>query len=305
MIATSMHVVMLCVGLQNSQRASLKVCLQTTDLVQGIACLDDTISKIYVICINCDTITVFHAMPPYEQLRAIRVSGLMEPTDIAACSINRILYVSDRAEQCVWQVTSGGKVDKRFPTWSPVKRKANAVFPVSLSVRSGRLVIVEMAKVSVCNAHDDKVDEIRFPESVTLHHAVETERQSVLVALTDSGADVSRSTIHEMKQDRDEKWIVARKLDLASILSHECISHPQYMTWDRHGYLYVATHKSRKVLVLDSALNLVRSVRLRKRSMPNRMCFLSEQAKLLLSVDAGFSVNVYSGIVPPPQYPKK
>ena len=79
-----------CVGLRIYQRASLKVRLDTTALVRGIAYLNDnSVSKIYIVCCNCDTIAVYHASPPYEQLRGIRVSGLREPTDIAACSINR------------------------------------------------------------------------------------------------------------------------------------------------------------------------------------------------------------------------
>jgi len=295
-----------CVGLQNCQRAGLKVRLQTSALVQGVAYLDDAVSKIYAVCVNCDTVSVFHAMPPYEQLRGIYVNGLRQPTDIAACTVNRILYVSDKAEGCVWQVTTGGKADWRIPVWSPTRRKTNAVSPVSLSVRYGRLVVVEVSRLSVCNAHDHRMDEIKFPESVTLHHAVETEHNSFLVALTtDSSADRSRSTIREMKLDSNGKWIVARELNTGTVLPHTHISLPRYMTWDTHGYLYVAVRDSRKVLVLDGELNVVRSVRLRKRSMPSRMCSFSQQAVPLLMVDADVSVNIYSGIVPSARYSEK
>ena len=294
-----------CLGLQNCRRASLKVRLQTSAVVQGVAYLDDEVSKVYVICTNCDTISVFHAMPPYEQVRGLHVSGLRQPTDIVACTTNGLLYVSDWAAHCVWQVTSGGKVDWRLPTWSPTKRKTDAFHPISLSVRSGRLVVVEISKVSVCNAHDDRVYEINFPESVTLHHASETEHQSYLIAMTDSSTDKRHSVICEMKQDHDGKWITARELGLNSVLPRTHISRPRYMTWDTRGYLYIAADDSHKVLVLDSELNMVQTVRLRKHSMPYRMCFLTRQAILLLAVDAGFSVNVYDGIMPPPQYPKK
>jgi len=293
------------VGLQNCRHASLKVRLQTNALVRGVAYLDD---KYYIVCTNSDTISVFHVMPPHEQLRGIYVSGLREPTDIVACAINGILYVSDWSTGCVWQVTTGGKVDWRLPAWSPTRRKADAVSPVSLSVRSGRLVVVESGKILICNAHDDRVDEIKFPESVTLRHAAETEHHSLLVALTDSRADKSHSTICEMKQDHqdhNEEWIVSRELDLRSVTPHTHISQPRYITWDSHGYFYVATDNSRKVLVLDNELKMVRSVHLRKRSMPHRMCFLSQQDILLLVVDAGFSVNAYGEIMPLHQIHKK
>ena len=293
------------VGLQNCQRASLKVRLQTSTLVRGVACLDDDVGRIYVVCRDCDTVAVFHATPPYEQLRGIRVSGLREPTDMAACDANRILYVSDWAERCVWQVTPGGKVDWRLPAWSPSRRKAAAVSPLSLSVRSGRLVVVEPDKVSLCSAHDERMEEIRFPESVTLHHAAETEHRSLVVALTDSGADKSRGAIREMKPDHSGDWIVVRELDLSSALLHTPVSEPRCMAWDSSGCLYVVADSSSRVLVVDDSLNVVRSVRLSKRSLPHRMCFLSRRGMPMLAADAGFSVNLYAGIIPTLQYPMK
>ena len=247
--------------------------------------------KIYAICENSNTISVFHAIPPYEQLRGINVGGLIKPTDIVACAMNSLLYVSDRAKGCVWQVTTGGKVDYRLPTWSPARRKTSAVYPVSLSVRFGRLVVVETSKVLIYDSHDDKLDEInKFPISATLYHGVETDHHTFLVAMSDK----SHSTIQEMEKDGNEKWLPVREWKLRS---SNTSAQPLYMAWDAVGSLYVVTHDSCKVLVLDKALNEVRSVRLNKRSVPTRLCFLTQRLKRkpFLLVGAGFSVNIYDG----------
>jgi len=284
--------------MQNCRRASLKVRFHTSGRVRGVAFLDDAVGKICAVCENFDTISVFNAMPPYEQLRGIHVNGLRGPTDIVACTMKRLLYVSDQLEGCVWQVTTGGKVDLRFPTWSPTRRKASSVNPVSLSVRRGRLVVVEVGRVSVYDPHDNKADEIKFPDSVTLHHAVENDRRAILVALSDSNADMScSSVIREMQQDVIGKWCAVREWNLQN-------SDPLYMALDTLGFLHVAIRNSRKVLVLDNTLSEVRSIRLHRRSMPKRLCFLALRYKLYLIVESGAGVSVYDGVIPPVLYPK-
>lgn len=268
-----------------------------------MAFLDDAVGKIYAICENSNTISVFHAIPPYEQLRGINVTGLVEPTDIVACTTNKLLYVSDRAEGCVWQVTTGGKVDYRLPSWSPARRKTSAVCPVSLSVRFGRLAVVEISRILIYDSHDDKLDEIKFPVSATLHHGTETDRRSYVVALTDT----SHSAVQEMDRDGSGKWIPVREWNLRStntslqplyMGSTDTSLQPLYMAWDVAGFLYVLISDSCKVLVLDKALSEVRSVRLKKRSLPTRLCFLTQSRKLFLVVGAGFGVNIYDGAVP-------
>ena len=290
-------------GLQNCRRTKLKVHFQTSVLIQGVAWLDDDVSKIYAVCQHWNTISVFHAFPPYEQLRGIHVSGLKEPTDIVACNTKRLLYVSDRAERCVWQVTTGGKANLHLPLWTPTKRKANAVLPVSLSVRSGRLVVVEIRKISIYDSVSDKTDEIGFSDSVTLHHAVESDHHSILVALSDRSVDLNHSTIQEMNRDVTGEWLPTNEWKLETIGSPSAkICQPLYMAWGVCGNLYVAIHDRQRILVLDSSLNRVRCVRLSKRSTPSRLCFLSRQRKQFLVVDVGFGVDMYDGVIPSDQY---
>jgi len=294
-----------CAGLQNCRRATLKAHFQTSALIQGVAWLDDAMSKIYAVCRNWNTINVFHALPPYEQLRGIHVSGLKEPTDIVACNTNRLLYVSDRAERCVWQVTTGGKTDLHLLLWTPTKRKASAVLPVSLSVRLGRLIVVEIRKISVYDTFSDKTDEIGgFSDSVTLHHAVETDHRSVLVALSDRSVDLNRSAVRKMELVKGE-WLPTNEWNLNAFRSCPAnIGQPLYMAWGVCGNLYVAIHDRQRILVLDSSLKRVRCVRLSKRSTPSRLCFLSRQRKQFLIVDVGFGVDMYDGVIPSDQYPK-
>ena len=245
------------VGLQNCRRTKLKAHFQTSALIQGVAWLDDAMSKIYVVCRNWNTISVFHALPPYEQLRGIHVSGLKEPTDIVACTTNRLLYVSDHAKRCVWKVTSGGKADLHLPLWTSTKRKASAILPVSLSVRSGRLVVVEIRKISAYDSVSDKTDEIGFSDSVTLHHAVETDHHSILVALSDRSVDLNHSTVRKMELVEGE-WLPKNEWNLNAFRSCPAnIGQPLYMAWGVCGNLYVAIHDRQRILVLDSSLNRV------------------------------------------------
>ena len=271
--------------------------------VCGVAYLNDAVGKICIVCRNWDTISVFHAMSPYEQLRGIHVNGLQQATDIVACPVNMLLFVADYDAGCVWQVTTGGKVDGRLhtlPVWSPSKRTATEVYPVSLSVRSGRLAVVEENRILICDPHSDKRDEIEFDQLVTVHHAVEKEHHSFIVALTDRSPDMRRSAIRNVEQDQNSgKWIRSREWnfrDLAPPLAD--IHRPLYMALDTSGCLYVASDNSRRVLVLDSKLNVVRSVCLRKRSMPKRLSFLSHpRQSLSLIVAAGYTVSVYDDLV--------
>ena len=283
---------MRCVGLQNCQRANLKASLHTSDRIRGVAYLDDDVGKIYIICENSNAIDVFHAIPPYEQLRGINISRLVDPTDIVACDTNMLLYVSDHTAGCVWQVTTGGKVDFRLPTsWSPARQKTSAVYPVSLSVRFGRLVVVETSKVLIYDSHDDKLDEInKFPVSATLYHGVETDHNTFLVALSDK----NHSTVQEMEKDGKGKWSSVREWQLRS---SNTSAQPLYMAWDAFDSLYVVIHDSSKVLVLDKALNEIRSVRLNKRSVPTRLCLLTQRVrrKVFLLAGAGLGVNIYDG----------
>lgn len=219
---------------------------------------------------------------------------------MVACSTNRLLYVSDLTEGCVWQVTAGGKVDYRLPTWSPTRRKATAVFPVSLSVRRGRLVVVEVGNVTIYDPHDNKADEIRFPDSVTLHHALENDRHSVMVALTDNSMDIGSSAIREMRPDGSGKWFPVREWSLKS----PDISRRLYMAWDTLGFLHVVICNSRRILVLDDTLTEMRSVRLSRRSMASRLCFLARRQKLFLVVDSSAGVSVYDGVVLALKQPK-
>jgi len=273
---------MCCVGSQNCQHATLKASLHVGGQIRGVACLDNTVGKMYAICENSNTVSVFHAIPPYEQLRGIHVSGLSGPTDIVACTTNNLLYVSDLISGCVWQVTAGGKVDHRLPTWSPTRRKTSAVCPVSLSVRFGRLTVVETSRISIYDSHDDKVDEIVFPVSATLHHGTETGHHSYMVALSDK----SHSTIQEVGRD----GIPVREWNLRSFSASV---QPLYMAWDVSGFLCVVVRGSHKVLVLSDELREVRSVRLKKRSMPRRLSFLAQGSKPLLVVGAGNTMNIY------------
>ena len=290
------------VGSQNCRRTKLKAHFQTSARIQGVACLDDAVSKIYAVCRNWNTISVFHALPPYEQLRGIHVSGLKEPTDIVACNTKRLLYVSDRAERCIWQVTTGGKADLHLPLWTPTKRKANAVLPVSLSVRLGRLVVVEIRKISVYDSISEKTDEIGFSDSVTLHHAVESDHRSIVVALSDRSVDLNHSTIQEMNRDVTGEWKPTKEWNLETIGSSPAkICQPMYMAWGVCGNLYVVIRDRQRILVLDSSLNRVRCICLNVRSTPNRLCFLSRQRKQFLVVDVGFGVDMYDGVIPPHQ----
>ena len=295
-----------CIALQSCHRATLKVRFHTSGHIRGVAYLDDSVSKIYAICENWNTISVFHAAPPYEQLRGIHVSGLRDPTDMAACPTNMLLYVADRAEGCVWQVTTGGKVDWRLPTWSPIKRKASAVCPVSLSVRFGRLALVETGRIAIYDPHDDKADAIEFPDSVTLHHATETDHHSVLVALSDINADTSGSTIQEMHKAGDGTWCPTREWNLNnSVTSQMRINQPLYMALDQLGLVYVVIRDSHKVLVLDNTLYVTQTVLLGRRSVPSRLCLLAPKRKLFLVADAGSAVNVYDAAFPAVEYTKR
>ena len=70
----------------------------------GVTQLRDVV---YVVTSRSSAILRYNAMT-HQRLADIVVTGLRNPTDIAACELTSRLYVADYWEWCVWRVSSDG-----------------------------------------------------------------------------------------------------------------------------------------------------------------------------------------------------
>jgi hypothetical protein len=58
--------------------------------------------KLYVICSESDSVSVFVSSPPFSRCDDIRIQGMTSPVDIVTCSDTGQLYIAD-----FWQCVSG------------------------------------------------------------------------------------------------------------------------------------------------------------------------------------------------------
>ena len=58
--------------------------------------------KIFIVCVGRPDIIVFDAYPPYRRLADIAMGRMGYPWDIAACTVDNRIYVSDVTCRCLW-----------------------------------------------------------------------------------------------------------------------------------------------------------------------------------------------------------
>jgi hypothetical protein len=231
----------LCEAVQPQLLASLSV----DGNMMGVAQLAN---KIYVVCLQSATIRVYEASPPYDRLPDVKVQGMELPEDIAACSVSQHLYIADW--HCVWRTEVGGLVDR----WT---RYIAIVGPWSLSVTSGRLLLVRYNNNKLLQYGDtlDQPKHIPLPRYMEPRHAVETSHGTFIVCHTGrwwGGAQ------HDQVSEVDVDGRVVRVYGGQRGHGPHQLDHPYHLAQDATGRLLVADTYNRRIVLLNSQLELDR-----------------------------------------------
>jgi hypothetical protein len=248
--------------------------------VWGVAQLAD---KIYVVCESA-AIRVYRASPPYDRLPDVKVEGMEWPGDIAACSVSQHLYIADWLARCVWRTEVSGLVDR----WT---QYIAVVSPRSLSVTSGRLLVMRYNELVQYGDTPDQPKHIPLSDYIAARHAVETSHGTFIVCHI-GRRDDQRHQVSEVDVDGRVVRVYGGQCGHGP---HQ-LDYPLHLAQDAAGRLLVADRDNGRIVLLNSQLELDRvlldSVDLDLK--PYRLSYVEETGQLLVGEWGGGCVKVYS-----------
>jgi hypothetical protein len=216
--------------------------------VSGVAQLG---KKIYVVCGGSALLRVYAGRLPYNRLADVKVEGMENPQDIAECSVSWHLFIADLGSTgCVWRTEVSGKVNK----W--IQFTAD-VLPYSLSVTSGRLLVIPSGSSNELLQFGDTPEELKhipLPRYMNAYHAVETSRGTFAVCHTGRPGNEKYDQVSEV----DIEGRVIRVYGGQRGHGPRQLNEPHHLAQDAAGRLLVADCYNRRILLLSSQLELYR-----------------------------------------------
>ena len=144
---------------------------------------------VYVVCEKSSVIKTYTA----DTLKAlgIRVQGMRNPVDIAACHYDRLLYVADW-DYCLWRVSTD---DHSYVKWLPIDTATDTFRISSVSLRSARLLVTSLWSSTLRHFSTRDRQLLRVIDLShyvkELYHATETSRGTFVVGYRGLQAAVS------------------------------------------------------------------------------------------------------------------
>jgi len=243
--------------------------------VRGVTQLRDVV---YVVCVGPSAIRRYNATT-HQRLADIVVTGLLWPSDIAACELTSQLYVAD-SNECVWRVSSDGVDIQRWLTTSP----PDTIKPDTLSVTSSRLLVTSCRHKQLRQfdaAGGDELRRVGLPDYMKPLHAVESPTATFIVG--HSNTQLDQCQVSEVSTEGQ----VLRQFSSSSL------SWPEYIAVDRQGNMFVADSDKRHILLLDAQLSLRRIIidlRQRNKWQSWRLCYLEQSGQLLVGLEKTVAV---------------
>jgi DNA-binding beta-propeller fold protein YncE len=247
--------------------------------VCGIAYL---LSRVFVL-LDSSVINVYLSHNPFSLVNMIKLNRVEEPVDIAACSSNNCLYMSDRSKHCVWRVTSDLRVTALI---SNIRR------PYRLSVTpAGQILVVngQYGRLELYEASGDVDRHITLPDQIVdPRHAVMSLTGTVIV-----GYDSQQL----YDDDYDSYYLYGMPGGVCELSTDGSILHsfsgcydPIDLSLDSSGQLFVAGSCSRHVFLLDSQLKLKRKLSLDVK----RVCVMNDHQLITDCSDCDIAVSLYT-----------
>jgi len=226
---------------------------------------------VYVVCYGSSSILRFNATTR-QRLTDIKVRGLRQPRDIAACEQTSQLYITDYLD-CIWRVSADGADTRRW--WS--KSESDAFKPWKLSVTSTRLLVTPHVfnQLMQLDAVGDELRRVQLPQHfVPPFHAVESSTGTFIVSHS-NGQLPSQGQISEIDTDGE----ALRQFTCPSL------SMIPYIAVDSHVDVFVADTDNHCILLLDAQLKLRRVIideHQLKNKLPGRLCYKEQSGQLLV-----------------------
>ena len=250
------------------------------DFCCGVAQLDD---KLYVICIF-PNIQVFLAHPPYSELDGIEVNAIDGPCYIAACSVNKCLYVADRCS--VWRVLPNSIINPR-------KLIDGIEWTRRLSVtQDGRILLAGSTHLTTYNHDGVQLQgiDLSLPDNEYCSAAaVDMPGGDILVAI----GDEFRIMSSVMKLSFDGRPMATYGGRRGSGLGQ--LGDTRAVAVSEGGFVFVADTFNKRVLLLDSSLRLQCYLLTEKEhgiGRPRALCYIKQSRQLLVVHDD--AVKVYN-----------
>jgi DNA-binding beta-propeller fold protein YncE len=204
---------------------------------------------IYVIWRFCDTVKVFQDAAPYDWQKDITIPGI-DPRCITSCRIHQLVYILDWRDHNIWKLLKDGTIAK-------FESSERARCMKSLSCVSGRLLVVGDKELSIYGPDDALIKTVALPEEMSPQHAVETPRGTFVVSHTSrEGAETGESTSDRVSEINGSGQVV-------KVFGGEAqgkLKWPYHVAMDPEGRVFVADFGNRRVLMLNSELEMERVV---------------------------------------------
>ena len=236
---------------------------------------------VYVVCVavGSSVIRRYNATT-HRRLGDIVVTGLRLASDIAACELTSRLCVADWTG-CVWRVSSDGVDIQR---WLP-KSPSDRFKPIALSVTSSRLLVTSYNDSQLRQfdaAGGGELRRVGLRDYMLPEHAVESPTGTFVVGHFD--AQLHQYQVSEVSTEGH----VLRQFSGP-------LGRSRHIAVDRHGNIFAADSRRRRILLLDAQLALRRVV-LDERQLsderPSHLCYTDESGRLLVALKDG-SVAVF------------
>ena len=221
--------------------------------VWGIAVLQ---LYIYVVCYEYNQVLVYQ-VSDFKQLESISMLELDHPQDLAACSVYNCLFIADSAKasakpdkKCVWKLNLN---DPR----NPVRFIEDLVFPNTLSVTpDGDILMVQQGTppiLKLFNGNNGNKKDITLPIEIQIpRHAVFNKKSGSYI-VCHGGLNCDSFGVCAINSS-------GTLLIRYEPLQENLIRVPWHLACDSEGNIYIAGHRSHKILKLSSSLEYIKTL---------------------------------------------
>lgn len=253
--------------------------------VCGVAELKD---KLYVACYGSSTIHVFNNSSPFIELEHFEVEGLNDTYDVVTCHETSKLYIADRYAHCIWQLNI---LNDRKPS----KFITTTFLPYSISLSHRRLLATpyngdalylfdETGKLS---------SEIKLPENMFARHALQSDNDTFIVCHVNkivADTALENRNISEV----DTNGNIVRSFNCRKVSIHvQNFDWPRYLVLYDHALLIVADMLGRRIVLLESDLQMRRVLMVSLEGQPLRICLCKTSGLLFAVYYKSNKIRVY------------
>ena len=245
--------------------------------LMGVAWLEN---KIYVVYSDAKIIGVHSDQIPFRQYpnEELVIKFIEKPDDIASCSSNRCLFISDySANRCIWKIQMPARdVTRCLVNGKPSKLSTTTSDQLLVIVRGEQAAFLEIYKASNCSL----LQTVHFSEEIKLPvKALQLPSGNLVVLYCETRPGVPNRR-HYAVSETTESGQIVRTCDVSK-LDSRVIPTLSHMALDDQGRLYVADSDNGRVIIVDQDFENCQ-VAAFKTDQPYRLCYVQERRMLIV-----------------------